>query len=252
MAERQITDAKNLVAEVSALGAAMRERRRHDRQPLPWTATIEVRGKRFEGTIVDLSPGGARLRFDAAVSQGDELTLVLKELDGLGGRVVWQREGEAGIQFMLAPEEVTARVESKMGLDLRQRRAGRAPSPPPPSMPEVLPSTGRRTGRLRLLALAGSAAAVLVVGTLVVAGSEEEGIKQAFAITGGAVGQHECSNRLDKLAGSTNQIDFSLNVASAAQSKCLDLKHIGGGETDPRGHMVQATKVRPIEKAGTH
>ena len=101
-----------------------------------------------------------------------------------------------------------------------------------------------------LLAIAGSAATILL-GAVVV-GSGDEGIKQVFAITGGAVGQHDCSNRLDKLAGSTNQIDFSLNVASAVQSKCLDLKQISGGETDPRGHMVQATKVRPIDKAGTH
>jgi hypothetical protein len=249
MAERQITDAKNLVAEVTALGAAMRERRRHDRQPLSWTATIEVRGKRFEGTIIDLSPGGARLRFDAGTARGDELTLVLKELDGLGARVVWQQPGEAGIQFMLGPEEVTTRIESKIGIDLRARPPKRTPPPPSP-MPEAPPPAQKRTRRLGLLAIAGSAATILL-GAVVV-GSGDEGIKQVFAITGGAVGQHDCSNRLDKLAGSTNQIDFSLNVASAVQSKCLDLKQISGGETDPRGHMVQATKVRPIDKAGTH
>jgi hypothetical protein len=249
MAEQQITDAKNLVSKVSALGALMRERRRHDRQPLSWTATIEVRGKRFEGTIIDLSPGGARLRFDAAIARGDELTLVLKELDGLGARVIWQQQGEAGIQFMLGPEEVTARVESKTGLDLRGPAKRVAPSPPPP-MPEALAPAGKRKGRLGLLALAGSSATILLGAMLV--GSGEEGIKQVFAITGGAASQHDCSSRLDKLAGSTNQIDFSLNVASAVQSKCLDLKQVGGGETDPRGHMVQATKVRPIDKAGTH
>jgi len=252
MAEREITDARNLVAEVSALGAAMRERRRHDRQPLSWTATIEVRGKRFEGTIIDLSPGGARLRFDAAIARGDELTLVLKELDGLGARVVWQQQGEASIQFMLGPEEVTDRVESKIGLDLRARPANRTPAAPPAPMPSPMPDAPpqKRPGRLGLLALAGSAATVILGG--VVLSSGDESIKQVFAITGGAAGQHDCSNRLDKLAGSTNQIDFSLNVASAVQSKCLDLKQISGGETDPRGHMVQATKVRPVDKANTH
>lgn len=245
MAERQITDARNLVAEVTALGAAMRERRRHDRRSLLWTATIEVRGKRFEGTIVDLSPGGARLRFDTAVAQGDELNLVLKELDGLGGRVVWQREGEAGIQFMLAPEEITARVEGELGLDLRRPVAPAVPSEPPPPVPEAPSSGGVRSTRKRRLMMATSAAlAAVVIGT-VVARSSGEDIQEAFAITGGAVGQHDCSTRLDKLAGSTNQIDFSLNVASAVHSKCLDLKQITGGESDRSGHMVQATKVRP-------
>ena len=247
MAERQITDARNLVAEVTALGAAMRERRRHDRCSLLWTATIEVRGKRFEGTIVDLSPGGARLRFDAALTQGDELNLILKELDVLGGRVVWQREGEAGIQFMLAPEEVTARVEGKLGLDLKRPPRPAAPSEKLPPAPEARSlDEARAVRKPRLMAATAAALAVIVVGGAVVArGSGEGGIKEAFAITGGAVGQHDCSTRLDKLAGSTNQIDFSLNVASAVQSKCLDLKQVTGGESDRAGHMVQTTKVRP-------
>lgn len=246
MAERQITDARNLVAEVTALGATMRERRRHDRRSLLWTATIEVRGKRFEGTIVDLSPGGARLRFDAAVAQGDELNLVLKELDGLGGRVVWQREGEAGIQFMLAPEEITARVEGKLGLDLRRPVAAAALSEVPPVVAEAPASNDVRPVRKRrFMAATAAALAAVVVGAIVVRSSGDEAIREAFAITGGAVGQHDCSTRMDKLAGSTNQIDFSLNVASAVHSKCLDLKQITGGESDRSGHMVQATKVRP-------
>ncbi len=247
MAERQITDARNLVAEVAALGTAMRERRRHDRRSLLWTATIEVRGKRFEGTIVDLSPGGARLRFDAALTQGDELNLILKQLDVLGGRVVWQREGEAGIQFMLAPEEITARVERKLGLDLGPP-ATAAPVAEA-RLPALEAQSSDDTGALRkrrlMAATAAAFVAVVVVGGVVAHGSGEDGIKEAFAITGGAVGQHDCSTRLDKLACSTNQIDFSLNVASAVHSKCLDLKQITGGESDRGGHMVQATKVRP-------
>jgi PilZ domain-containing protein len=247
MAERQITNARNLVAEVTALGAAMRERRRHDRRSLLWTATIEVRGKRFEGTIVDLSPGGARLRFDTALTQGDELNLILKELDVLGGRVVWQRQGEAGIQFMLAPDEITARVERKLGLDLRRRAAAAPVSEAPPPVAEAQPFDDARARRKRRLMAASAAGlvATIVLGGVVAHGSGEDGTRVAFAITGGAVGQHDCSNRLDKLAGSTNQIDFSLNVASAVHSKCLDLKQINGGESDRGGHMVQATKVRP-------
>ena len=234
------------MTEVTALGAAMRERRRHDRRSLLWTATIEVRGKRFEGTIVDLSPGGARLRFDAALTQGDELNLILKELDVLGGRVVWQRKGEAGIQFMLAPEEITARIERKLGLDLR---GPVAPAPVSDARAPVVEATssddGRSIRKRRLMVATAAVFAAVVVGTVVARSSGEEGVQEAFAITGGAVGQHDCSTRLDKLAGSTNQIDFSLNVASAVHQKCLDLKQITGGESDRAGHMVQATKVRP-------
>jgi hypothetical protein len=164
----------------------------------------------------------------------------------LGGRVIWQREGEAGIQFMMAPEEITARVERKLGLDLRPPAP---PTAPPSETPPVLEAQSADDAgaikKRRLMVATGAGLAAVVVGAVVALGSGEDGVKEAFAITGGAVGQHDCSTRMDKLAGSTNQIDFSLNVASAVHSKCLDLKQIGGGETDPRGHMVQATKVRP-------
>lgn len=109
-----ITDPKVLLREIGAFGDKLRERRRFERQELHWTATVEMRGQRFEGMITDLSPGGARIKFDAAVQKGDELRLVLRQLNELGAKVVWQRQGEAGLSFVLAPEEVAARLKGKI------------------------------------------------------------------------------------------------------------------------------------------
>jgi c-di-GMP-binding flagellar brake protein YcgR len=82
------------------------ERRRFVRKRVLWAASIEVRGERLEGVITDLSAGGARLRFAAPLTEGEELRLILSEFDAMGAKVVWQRDGEAGVQFVLAPSEV--------------------------------------------------------------------------------------------------------------------------------------------------
>src|SRR5690242_14757611 len=82
------------------------ERRRFVRKRGLWAASIEVRGERLEGVITDLSAGGARLRFAAPLTAGEELRLILGEFDAMGAKVVWQRDGEAGVQFVLAPAEV--------------------------------------------------------------------------------------------------------------------------------------------------
>jgi hypothetical protein len=64
-----------------------------------------------------------------------------------------------------------------------------------------------------------------------------------LALNGGAVGQHSCGSLMEKVGGSTNEVDFSLNLASAAQAKCLDIHHLAPSDNDPHGHMVQTTKV---------
>src|SRR5580700_12158905 len=101
MPDGWITDSQVLLKEVSRL-AALKERRRFERRKLHVAATIEVRGLRFEGQIIDLSPGGARIRFDVPLAAGEELDVVLRALNQLGAQVVWRRQGEAGVRFLLA------------------------------------------------------------------------------------------------------------------------------------------------------
>jgi len=246
----RITDAKDLVKQVSDFGERLKERRRFERKRLLWAATVEVRGQRFEGMIVDLSAGGARIRFDAPVATGDELTLVLKQLDELGAKVVWQREGEAGLQFLLAPEEVAERIQQKAALDLSDPDASKkTAAPAPPRMPAAAPKPAPRTAgvhRRQMMLLAAAVMTLLgaaVGGSMVVAHpfADQEGTA-VLALNGGASGQHSCSNLLDKVGGSTNQIDFSLSVASAAQAKCLDAHHLAS-DSDPDKRMVRATKL---------
>jgi hypothetical protein len=251
MPEDQITDAKDLLKQVSDFGERMKERRQFERKKLLWAATVEVRGQRFEGMIVDLSAGGARIKFDAPVTAGDELTLMLKQLDELGAKVVWQREGEAGLKFLLAPDEVAAKLQDKMALDLKNPGGAKpaavaaptpaAPAAPPPAAAGATP--GKRRTTLIAAAVATSLAA-LIGGSLLIANafSAPKGETVALVVNGGATDQHNCSALMDKIGGATNQVDFSLHVASAVQAKCLDMQHLGPSD-DGNGRMVRATKV---------
>lgn len=254
MPDDRITDAKDLLKQVSDFGERMKERRRFERKQLLWAATVEVRGQRFEGTIVDLSPGGARIKFDAAVATGEELTLVLKQLDDLGAKVVWQREGEAGLQFLLAPEEVAARIQQKLAMEAASGEADRAV---PPTAETAAPVTARaptapiagasRASRRRMTLGAAAVVAGLgaaIGGSVVVAHSfPTRALPPVLAFNGGASDQHSCANLLNKVGDATNQVDFSLNVASAAQAKCLDIHHLGPSSNDRNEGMVRATKV---------
>lgn len=247
MPDDQITDAKDLLKRVSDFGASLRERRRFERKRTLWAATVEVHGQRFEGMIVDLSPGGARIKFDAAVAAGDELTLVLKQLDELGAKVVWQREGEAGLQFLLAPDDVAAKIQGTLVPDpVAPPAAGDAPAAPAQApaegarrRPAAAPRPDRRLLSFAFIGLVGLGAALsagMLISDLLTASPPPAAVVLADD-------QHSCSNLMDKVGGAANQLDFSLSVASAAQAKCLDIHHLAPTETDANRRMLRTTRV---------
>jgi hypothetical protein len=107
----EITNLQYLVGQIGKFREQIEERRRFTRKPVLWAATVEIRGKRCEGLIVDFSPGGARIRFETEADTGDELLVVLDQFDTFGAKVIWQYDGEAGIHFVAAPADVAARMK---------------------------------------------------------------------------------------------------------------------------------------------
>ena len=123
MPDAQITDAKELLRRVTDFGARLKSQAGTEHKEALWAATVEIQGKQFDGLIVDFSPGGARIHFAATVATEADVTLVLNELDALGATVVWQNEGKSGVQFLLAPEEVAARVRRRPDVFAKRLRA---------------------------------------------------------------------------------------------------------------------------------
>jgi PilZ domain len=123
MPDPQITDARELLRRVADFGARLKSQAEGEQKEALWAATVEIQGKQFDGLIVDFSPGGARIHFAATIATESEVALVLNELDALGATVVWQSEGKSGVQFLLAPEEVAARVRRRPDVFDKRRRA---------------------------------------------------------------------------------------------------------------------------------
>jgi hypothetical protein len=66
-------------------------------------------------TMLDISSGGARLRFDAAGEVPDLFTLLLSKLDGGLKRhcvVAWRKDRQVGVRFVTAEDFVSAIVTS--------------------------------------------------------------------------------------------------------------------------------------------
>ena len=223
---------------VMAFGAGVEERRR-DRRGRVWAATVEIRGDSFAGRILDFAPAPRQLDFGAPVGGRDALPELLLRLDRLGAPLLWRRDRDDGAQLLFAPRELAARLRGVLP-PLVDRSEETVPELP---RRRWAPGRGRRLG----LAAAGSSLAVVSVAVMLsfhsdgATGRGEGDATAPLAVMAGAADQHSCPQLLGRVTGATNQIDFSLHVAAAAQAKCLDLQH--GGVTEPEGHIVQATKL---------
>ncbi|MBI4679092.1 MAG: PilZ domain-containing protein [Elusimicrobia bacterium] len=106
---------------------AGRERRRHFRKTVSVEAKLAVEAKPFVEArlqpeadprwhrcrILNISPGGAKVAIDLALSRGDPVRLDIPRFGRFGGEVVWRSDGEAGLRFTHDPAEMT---EVVMGL----------------------------------------------------------------------------------------------------------------------------------------
>lgn len=225
---------------VLAFGDGIEERRR-DRRGRVWAATVEIRGDSFSGRILDFAPAPRQLDFGAPVGGREAVAELLIRLDRLGAPLLWRREDDTGLQLLFAPRELAGRLRGTLP-QIGSLGFGRAEGSP------QAVSRRRATGGRRL-ALAAVGSAVLAVLALLLFALRGSGAATGRAsdptaplsVMAGAVDQHSCSHLLGRLSRATNQIDFSLHAAAAAQSNCINLGN--GGASDLEGRMVQATKV---------
>jgi cellulose synthase (UDP-forming) len=76
-------------------------RRAEERFTLGDSAICEIENAELACRLVDISAGGAKLRFegDMMLHQGTEVTLKLEAIGALSGRIVWSAKGNAGVRF---------------------------------------------------------------------------------------------------------------------------------------------------------
>jgi hypothetical protein len=67
-------------------------------------AVLELRGRKHDVQVLNLSSSGAMVSFDSAPRIGEEVALHLKERGRVTGHVCWVREGHVGVNFAAATE----------------------------------------------------------------------------------------------------------------------------------------------------
>ena len=104
-----------------------RGRRRWQRVPTNLPILLIAGDRRAGGTLLNLTRGGARLRFPWPVDPGAGITLTSDRLSAFDARVVWRTGDEGGVVF----EPVTAEVMAQIKLILDQATGANFPRRPP-------------------------------------------------------------------------------------------------------------------------
>lgn len=76
-------------------------RRRHERRAGIWPAHLETTsGRRLDCIVFDISSGGAKVRLDAPIADGEVVTFISKRFGKRGARVAWTAPRRAGLIFL--------------------------------------------------------------------------------------------------------------------------------------------------------
>lgn len=102
VAQRGETSARGRGAAAldEARPAVPRERRRLRRVPVHWDAIVEIGEHRLSCTVLDYSRSGAKLQLDRDIAAEQRVKIMLGRRGTRRGKVVWQRDGQTGIQFV--------------------------------------------------------------------------------------------------------------------------------------------------------
>jgi hypothetical protein len=90
------------------------EIRAHKRQPVSWDARLHQDGRTWECKVVDISPGGAKIRIAERLTINSEVMLTIDRRGDFPGEVRWQEENFAGIRFLEDAGVVRARLRGRV------------------------------------------------------------------------------------------------------------------------------------------
>ena len=90
-------------------------RRRFHRLPVIWSGRVEHGIEETSCTILNLSPGGAKLQLTDTEPCPARMRLTSPRFGQLNGRVVWRREDKVGLAFIEAPARVAEAVGGLLG-----------------------------------------------------------------------------------------------------------------------------------------
>lgn len=82
----------------------MFDARSEPREPASQAVLLELRGRKHEVRLVNLSTSGAMIDFDSMPHIGEEVALHLGDRAPVAGQICWVRDGQIGVTFAAAME----------------------------------------------------------------------------------------------------------------------------------------------------
>ena len=105
-AER-IDNFEEIVHAISTVEAPTDEKRRFKRISVLWRGRLYAAGKTHEVRVLNISPGGAKLR-GPALAENTAVILTVERAGEVPARVVWCDHEQLGLRFLDQPDEVCA------------------------------------------------------------------------------------------------------------------------------------------------
>jgi hypothetical protein len=96
------------------ISMAAKEVRAHKRYLVSWDATLHQDGRAWECKVVDVSPGGAKIRIGERLTINSEVMLTIDRRGDFPGEVRWQDGNFAGICFLEDTGVVRARLRGSV------------------------------------------------------------------------------------------------------------------------------------------
>ena len=90
--------------------AYLQNRRRHERTIIALTAEIAIGESSRSCDVLNISPGGAKLRADGKLKTGQQLTLLMGDMAPLATEVRWSSGDKHGLRFTDDPETIGATI----------------------------------------------------------------------------------------------------------------------------------------------
>jgi hypothetical protein len=88
------------------VAATEADRRTHRRVGTLWSATVKMSRGAFDGMVLNVSLGGAKLMLAAPLCLEPTVTLTIDQVGTFRADVVWQRHEFAGLRFTDKPDYI--------------------------------------------------------------------------------------------------------------------------------------------------
>lgn len=98
--------------EIAASTSASSDQQKHTRVPVYREGWLEIDGEAVDCTIVDISPGGAKIRVARPLGQNQAVTLRIGQAFVGEADPVWQKGEYVGLAFVEDPEIVEDKIQT--------------------------------------------------------------------------------------------------------------------------------------------